>query len=150
MLLVLVVVSFCLGASAQTGGTPVTAGQTQTQLTAQNSRVLTTSTLLTGSSDVYRKSQLSASENWLVYSTDSTLTHQCPNSVGNTTCYPSLYSVSTWATSASTNKLSGTTAPGGLGVEPSWVISPGQGVRKHVLCVVLCVVCCVACLRCVF
>jgi hypothetical protein len=126
MLLVLAVVSFCLGVSAQTTGTEVTAGQTQVQLTNQNSRVLFTPFLLAGATDTYRKSQLSASENYLVYSTDAS-NNVCPNVVGNTTCYPSLYSVSTYSNSANDKKLSGVTATGGLGVEPSWVITPGQG-----------------------
>jgi hypothetical protein len=130
MLLVLAVVSFCLTVSGQTTGTPVTAGQNPTQLTNQNNRVLVAPNLLVGAADGWRKTQLSASENYLVFSTDAT-NNVCPNAGGpnSTTCYPTLYSVSTWATSASVQKLSGATATGGLGVEPSWKITPGQGVR---------------------
>ncbi len=129
MLLLAIAVSLCLAlAGAQTTGTEVTTGQTPTQLTNQASRLSLQWNGLLGES--WRKSQLTPSEAYLVFSTDAS-TNVCPNVPGTTTCFPSLYSVSTYAASGGSGvkKLSGTTASTGLGVEPSWVISPAEQVR---------------------
>jgi hypothetical protein len=133
MRLLLVCVSLMSVVNAQPSGSTVTYGQTALAMTSKSNRVLMT---FFGVADTWRKTQLVSGETYLVYSTDNS-TNVCPNAVGNTTCFPSLWSVNTNAgrdmATSGTRLLSPYMANGpqsGLGVESNWQVSPASQVRK--------------------